>query len=56
MSGAGVAVSLPARSLSSCCGGHRTQGGEVFDLVRDSLILCPQRGSNPCCRLERAVS
>ena len=30
--------------------------GEVFDLVRDSLILCPQRDSNPCCRLERAES
>ena len=29
---------------------------EVFDLVRDSLILYPQRDSNPCCRLERAKS
>jgi hypothetical protein len=28
----------------------------VSGLVRASLILCPQRGSNPCCRLERAVS
>jgi hypothetical protein len=51
-----VAVSLPARSLSSCCRGRRAQRCEVFDLVRASLILCPQRDSNPCCRLERAKS
>jgi hypothetical protein len=26
----------------------------VSGLVRGGLILCPQRDSNPCCRLERA--
>jgi hypothetical protein len=52
--GAAAAVSLPARSLNSCCGWLRTQGGEVFDLVRSDFNWCPQRDSNPRCRLESA--
>jgi hypothetical protein len=28
----------------------------AFDLVRPTLILCPQRDSNPRCRLESANS
>jgi hypothetical protein len=51
-----VEVSLPARSLNSCCGSRRILGCEVFDLVRGRLAWCPQRDSNPRCRLERAES